>query len=138
MSRITNDPNLAHEWEVVGDVIATRTSGEMPVDAWDGFIHDLVSQDVKRIFSLVVGPATMSANQRKHGADTFRARNIEAVVVTDHRMTRGILTALSWLGANIKGYSWADLGKALEYVSRSPEQRLQLEQIAERCRQELE
>lgn len=138
MSRITNDPSLAHEWEVVGDVIATRTSGAMPQDPWEGFMQDLVNHDVRRIFSLVVGPATITAGQRKHGAETFKARNIEAVVVTDHRLTRGIITALSWLGVNIKGYSWADLDSALAYVSRSAEQRLTLERIAVRCRQELD
>ena len=137
MSRITNDRALTHEWEVIGDVIATRTSGAMPQDAWAGFIRDLIRHDVKRIFSLVVGPATLSANQRKHGAETFKARNIEAVVVTDHRLTRGIITALSWLGTNIRGYSWADLDDALVYVSQSAEQRLALERIAARCREEL-
>lgn len=137
MSRITNDPAFTHEWEVIGDVIATRTSGAMPQDAWSGFIRDLIRHDVKRIFSLVVGPATLSANQRTHGAETFMARNIEAVVVTDHRLTRGIITALAWLGTDIRGYSWVELDDALAYVSRSAEQRLELERIAVRCRQEL-
>jgi hypothetical protein len=137
MSRITNAPNLAHEWEVVGDVIATRTAGPMPQDAWEGFIRDLIRHDVKRIFALVVGPATLSTHQSRHGADTFKARNIEAVVVTDQRLTRGIVTALSWLGVNIEGFAWVELDRALAHVSRSTEQQLALEQIAHRCRREL-
>lgn len=126
-----------HEWEVVGDVIATRTAGAMPRDAWAGFMHDLIGFEVRRIFSLVVGPATLGASQRVHGVEIFKARNIEAVVVTDHPLTRGIITALAWSGVRIKGFAWSELQPALSYVSRSPEQRAALEQIARRCQREL-
>ncbi len=137
MSRITHDPDIAHEWQVVGDIIVTRTADEIPDAQWDPFIERISVGDIARIFSLVVGPATITATQRKGAAETFKTRGIEATVITDNRMTRGILTALSWLGAHVKGFRWTDLEPALANLGATGDERDQLAAIAERCRQEV-
>lgn len=137
MSRITNDPKFAHEWEIVGDIIVTRTAGQIPSDQWNGFVNALVNKDIRKIFSLVVGPATINAAQRKGAADTFTSRGVKAIVVVDNRMTRGIITALSWLGASVEGFSWAHLDSAIAEITDSSEQHIQLKKIAERCKAEL-
>jgi hypothetical protein len=137
MSRITNDPKILHEWEAVGNVMVTRTGGEIPDALWQPFIADLISKKSLKIFSLVVGPANINAAQRKSGAETFRSRGIQATVVVDHAATRGVLTALSWLGVSIKGFAWADLDKAVLHVGATKEEEIVLRNIAARCRKEV-
>lgn len=137
MSRITNDPKLHHEWEIVGNVMVTRTSGEIPNALWQPFIAELVSAEAAKIFSLVVGPANINAAQRRNGAETFKSRGIQATVIVDNTMTRGVLTALSWLGVGIKGFAWSELDNAFRHLAPAKHDEDVLRAIAARCRKEI-
>ncbi|MEM7155228.1 MAG: hypothetical protein AAF799_20435 [Myxococcota bacterium] len=134
MSRITYSSSEPHQWEIVDNVMVTvtRTQGDkIPLESWDPFIEALQSQKIKRLFALVIGAATIDATQRKTAADTFRGHGITTAVVSDHRMTRGVLTALSWLGADVKPFPWSELEAAVTHISDSQTTSEALTKIAE-------
>jgi hypothetical protein len=138
MPGITNDPRVSHEWEIIGDVMITRTTGgAIPMKLWEPFIRDLKAAGVTRLLALVVGPASINTSQRQGAADTFRTMAVEVVVISDDRMVRGIITALSWLGANVKGFAWNEFEKALGRLSLEGTDGQGIMQIALRCRDEM-
>lgn len=112
-----------HEWHRVGDVIMTFTSaGDMEDKVWNEFLVFLKAQEGARIVFCVASndQGTMSANQRKSGAEILKQMNLHAIVVTDSRLVRGILTAVGWLGADVRPQSWAALDTAVKQASDDP------------------
>lgn len=103
-----------HEWHLVGDVMVTFTvAGDISDRLWDRFLADLNNNEVRVIFSCAEN-GNISSMQRKLTSEALQAKNIYAVVVTNSRITRGMLTAISWLGANMNGYSWENLEGAIK------------------------
>ncbi len=137
MSGITYDPSVAHEWEIIDGILVTRTNDSIPTALWVPFIDRVKVGDVRQICAFVVGPASISANQRKDAAETFKSGDIPVTVVTDSRITRGVLTALSWLGVNVRGFRWPELDAALATVSAADAHQAQIRAIAERCRRQV-
>lgn len=107
---------------VVGEIMISRTlPGEIPSPVFDAFLGALRDQQIPLIFAFTIGTATLKPTMRKAAADTMTQVGTTAVVLTDNRYTRGILTAVSWFGAKIKAYSWSDLDKAIEVASITTE-----------------
>lgn len=124
------------EWELVGDVMVVMTRpGPIPQPRWDNYISDIVENDVRLVFALVAGSITVNATQRKSAADVLKQKNSSAVVLTDSRVARGILTAISWLGANVKAIPWSDIDRAVEETSSPAPVSKRLKQLAEKFHQ---
>ncbi|MEX1367026.1 MAG: hypothetical protein AB1Z98_28115 [Nannocystaceae bacterium] len=105
------------EWEIVDDIMVTRNRpGDVDDGLWSSYIDQLTLAKVKGTFSMVDGSITITATQRKAAADTLTKKKIPAVVVIDNRFSRGILTAISWLGGNVQAFPWKDVAKAVEAV----------------------
>lgn len=124
-------PNLPHDWEIIDDAIVAITApGQLETPTWSRFIDALKDPHTKKVFNFVRGEVTIDAIKRKQAADAVSAGKLEVTVVTDSRITRGVLTAVSWLGGNIKAYSWADVNKAIDRVGPSPVGRQRMQEIA--------
>lgn len=120
------DP-VPFEYEIVDDVMVTRNRpGSVDDKLWNRYIDELLRSKVKATFSLVEGSITVTATQRKSAADALKTKNLPAVVIIDDRISRGILTAISWLGGNVKGFSWAEADKAVEAIDTSEVTRAKL------------
>lgn len=107
------------EWCVVGNVIVTAAplSGAIGEEVYLGLCNAIDQDGVKLVFSLTTPEAASpTATQRKLAADSMKKRQVTAVVITESRLIRGVLTAVSWLGANVNGFSWAELENALLLV----------------------
>lgn len=74
---------------------------------------------VAKVLGLDAGPTELTSTQRKTIAEVASRRKLLVVAVTDERMTRGIVTAVSWLGANIKAYAWDELRVAVKQLAVS-------------------
>jgi hypothetical protein len=84
---------------------------------WAKFVAAMGGDGVKLIFAMTTNDSPgITATQRKAAADVMTAKSLNSVVVTSNRLTRGILTALSWLGAKVKGFNWDTLESALELI----------------------
>jgi hypothetical protein len=118
-----------HEWHLVDDVMVTFTiAGTISDRLWDRFIADLKNNNVRVIFSCADN-GNISSSQRKLTSETLQAKNIYAVVVTNSRITRGMLTAISWLGGQLNGFSWDDLDGALK-AAQNPKVENQIRDLA--------
>lgn len=128
-----------HVWEPVDEVMVTRTKpGQIPDDEMDAFIADLRSNKrIKVVFAVVSGTVSITAVQRKAVAEVLKSRSIRAVVLTDAAVTRGIITAISWLGGNMKGFGWSEVDKALDYTNASPSAKDRLRTIAAEFKRQL-
>jgi hypothetical protein len=109
--------NDIHTWRVYSQVLVSFTkAGKIPNEVWDAYIAALSSPSVKSSLALTVGSVDVNSVQRKQVSEvvTNPKSQLLCVVVTDNPLTRGIATAVSWFGANLKAFSWRDLERALE------------------------
>lgn len=115
-------PNLAKDESNVSWVFADRLmitfSGDGTVtDArLDELVRDALAHKIEFVLGTGIGRGTMSSTQRKKSAEVFRGLTRIATVYDD-RLTRGIVTALGWLGLNIRSFDWSDLQGALDYLN---------------------
>jgi hypothetical protein len=119
--------NAVMKWTVVADVfIHHTTAGPIPDSVYDLFVKDLKSKPYTKFLGSSTGAAEVTSLQRKSASEALRARNIPSAVITDERLVRGIVTAASWLGVNIKSFSWTEARDAIKHlgVAREHEDRV--------------
>lgn len=88
--------------------------GAIPDPVWDAMVEDeLKSPDLRFVLTVTVGRAVVNSLQRKKAAEVLVKNNVQTIVVTDDSLTRGIATAVSWLGVRLKAYRWTDLDRAV-------------------------
>jgi hypothetical protein len=105
----------AHAWVVVGDMLISVTQeGDVPMEFWDPFIADLGSPGVKRVLGLAIGSITIHAKQRRTAVVAMKDKRVAAVVGSS--VARGIATALSWMGLQLRAYDWTGLTDAFDYL----------------------
>jgi len=96
---------------------AGSSDGGVPSEADTAkFITALETAPITRVLATSVGDISTSSTARKRDAEALKKRGIRTAAVTDDAMVRGIVTAVSWLGANIAAFSWANTTGALEYL----------------------
>jgi hypothetical protein len=107
-----------HKWTFVGDlVVAFTTEGDfLPDDVWDRFVADVKNKSVDKYLATALGAVKASSVQRKKIADVVKEKGIPIGVVSDDRLIRGMVTAVSWLGVDVKAFSWAELEAAVVYL----------------------
>jgi len=104
-----------YKWEIVDDLlIAFGTSGPISDRDWDGFFKQLQNPQVKRHLGATIGAIETNSVQRKAASNVLKVRKIPVVVVTSASIVRGIVTAVSWLGVDIKAFDWPDLQKGMD------------------------
>jgi hypothetical protein len=104
-------------WTIVADVfIHHTTAGPIPDSIYDMFVKDLKSKPFTKFLGSSSGAAEVTSLQRKSASEALKGRNIPAAVITDERLVRGIVTAASWLGVNIKSFSWAEARDAIRHL----------------------
>jgi hypothetical protein len=114
-----------HKWvEVDRLMVAYSTEGPVPDEVWENFVRDLKTRPITKYLGVSVGQFEVTSIQRKQVADALkgrvRGREIALAIVTDERLVRGIVTAASWLGVNVKSFSWAEIREALDHLEISP------------------
>jgi hypothetical protein len=119
------------DWERVDDIMVVKTRPGPITDArWNKYIADVETGTIRVVFALVWGSITVTATQRKSAAESLKKTGSSAIVLTDSRISRGILTAISWMGGSVKAWSWADLDKAVGDTGSSNTTRAELTRIA--------
>jgi hypothetical protein len=110
-----------HKWvELDRLMVAYSTEGQVPDDVWQSFVKDLKTRPINKYLGVSVGQFEVTSVQRKQIADALKGRGIALAIVTDERLVRGIVTAASWLGVNVKSFSWAEIHDALDHLQVSP------------------
>lgn len=129
---LTEQIKLPHDWETVDDIIVAVTApGDIDSQVWTRYVGDLKQPHANYVLSLVRGAVSIDAVKRNEAASTVKDNNLQVIVITESRLTRGVLTAVAWMGANITALSWNDLEKAFDKIKASDETRLRILTIAD-------
>ena len=104
-----------HTWAVVGDVIVCLTREGPIADAqWDAFVEDIRDARTQRMLGIGIGAINVNSRQRRKLVPAMHDKRVAAVLGSS--VSRGIATALGWMGLNIRGFPWDDLQGAFEYL----------------------
>jgi len=107
---------VVFDWAIVGGIVVARAlPGDISNDVWNRFLEAISENNTEYVLTLALGSPSLTATQRKAAADLLKRKSIPAAVVTESPLVRGIVTAVSWLGAKTKSFSWKDLDQAVEY-----------------------
>ena len=110
-----------HKWTEIDDLmIGYSTEGRIVDDVWQKFIHDLKTKPIKKYLGVSIGYLEITSLQRKQAADALKGRGVSLAVVTEEKLVRGIVTAASWLGVNVKSFAWSELRAALHHLAVPP------------------
>ena len=112
--------NAYHNTNVFGHIICTFTTAGLITDPdWDAFMRDLEKEPVTKYLGVSTGTVEVSSLKRKQGSEILKRRKISSAIVTEDRLVRGMVTAVSWLGVDMKAFSFADLPAAIRYLGGS-------------------
>jgi hypothetical protein len=108
-----------HKWIDLDDLMISFgvREGQIPDDVWDSFVKDIRLKPIKKYLATNVGYVDVTSTQRKKVVEVLKGKNIPVVVVTDNSLVRGMVTAVSWLGVNIKSFSWLELEGAFSHLA---------------------
>lgn len=110
--------NQNHRWTFVrGTIISLTTPGPNTDDNFLAFAKDIAKPTTTTCLALAIGTATVSSKQRKMVADALNVNKIPCAAISDDSIVRGLITAVSWLGVNIKAFSWAHLEDAIAFLN---------------------
>jgi hypothetical protein len=105
------------KWVKHGDVMVNvNTAGTMSDASWSMFVAELGARDYTRYIGASLGNFEITAVQRKDAAAALRGNGVAVAIVTNDVLVRGLVTAVSWLGANVKSFARADTSRALVWL----------------------
>lgn len=119
-------------WEWFGGVLIVMTKeGELTIEAFNALISDVRSHEVSTVLAISEGSVQATSVQRSEMSKVFKGVRIISVF-DGSALTRGVITALGWLGMKIRAYSWKDLDQAILEIDPSNESRVAIKTIIER------
>jgi hypothetical protein len=104
-------------------MISFATEGQVREDEWAEFIRELKDQRFTGYLATNDGAAEVNSLQRKMAAEAIQGRTVAIAVITNERFVRGIVTAASWLGMNVRAFAWAEFDDSLKYLQVSSARR---------------
>ena len=110
--------------EIRGDVLIT-VQGDMPLSDpdWDDFLRVVASATHVKAYLFSSDNHGPSAKQRAKLQSNRAVFPLPKAVVTTSMAVRGIVTATSWLGTNIRAFSPDHIDDAFDYLGLSPASR---------------
>jgi len=103
-------------------IVCLATEGQWEPGNYARFLDTLGQPGISAFLGCALGNFQPSSPQRKACAEIFKSRAISAIAITDSPLVRGVVTAVSWFGANVRAFAWRDMAKALERVNATEEQ----------------
>lgn len=104
-------------WALVdGLLISFSKTGAIPQDRFEGYLDALRHKGVTHMLSISTGATTIDSVQRKNSADLAKEKGVRIAVVLDSAVARGVITAFSWLGVNIKSFGPGKEKDALDHL----------------------
>jgi hypothetical protein len=105
------------KWVVSYDILVSfATDGGLDMNMWNDLIQVLSTKPIRKYLVTTVGSGELNSLQRKQIAELFSKKKIGVAVVTDERIIRHIVTAISWLGVDIKPFPWNELRQAVQHL----------------------
>lgn len=106
-----------HRWVILDDLMISLTTPGLGADSlWAEFADELSTKPVTRYLATAMGSLDVNSIQRKMVSEVCVKRKLPVTVLTDEAIVRGLVTAVSWLGVDIKAYSWLQIKEALQHL----------------------
>ncbi|PRP97864.1 hypothetical protein ENSA5_30970 [Enhygromyxa salina] len=100
-----------------GLMVAVNTAGNLNDEAWASFMAEFEAGDYTHYIGASLGVLEVTATQRKQAAAAIRRTKVTVAIITDDMLVRGVVTAVSWLGANAQSFPWKDIDRALDKLA---------------------
>jgi hypothetical protein len=116
-------------WAVYRHVLLVAQNTGAPTSGdWSEYMNDV----------LVVGEGNkLTSTQRSDVEQLLKRTHGRNAVVSNSPVTRGVMTALAWLGLPVKAFAPTDLDGALAFLDVSSEHRLEARATLERLQRTL-
>ena len=116
--------------QVRGDVMIS-VQGDVPLgdDDWDDFLNAVRGATSVKAFLISADNHGPNARQRAKLQSNRTVYPYPKAVVTTSMTVRGIVTATSWLGTNIRAFSPDRIDEAFDYLDIAPDFRTSLLEI---------
>ena len=112
------DGSSNYNWAVIGKLlISFATSGSVPTQRFNEYLDALRNRQPTHVLAISQGTVTVDSVQRKAAADLVKDKGVKIAVLVDSAVTRGLITALSWLGVGMKSFGPGQEREALEYLA---------------------
>jgi hypothetical protein len=106
-----------HRWQAIDNLMVTFTGpGFISDTLWAEFVDDLKNKPVTKMICTTVGDVEVTSVQRKLASEAAKSKKLPIAVVTDSGLVRGMVTAVSWLGVDIKAFPWVEVPQALRHL----------------------
>ena len=108
-------------WTFCGPVlVAFQVDGITEPDRFALFIEELTGREnVGYCLGGAWGAAKLTSRQRRQVTEILKG--VPTAVVVNHSVARGVLTAMGWLGLNVKGFAWGAVEKAAAFLRLPPD-----------------
>jgi len=86
---------------------------------WDESLEAMAAAQIKKLIVVLAdsGQVHMSSARRKRTAEVMKTLGCKQVVLTNHSLSRGLITAMAWLGSDVRAFHPRDIAKAKEYLA---------------------
>ena len=123
-------PSIGLRTLVYGDLVMSLTrEGTVPDHHWELYVEDVRRSTTRVVLGFGVGAMSVNSKQRRSAALALHDKRVAAVL--NSSVARGIATAFSWLGLQLRSFSFteAQVLDAFTYLDSAyltPEQGLEL------------
>lgn len=108
-------------WSVIDNLMISFVSpGEVTEREFDAWMREFTTKPFTRYLATSVGFIHLNSVQRKRIADAMKTKAAKTAILTDETLIRGVVTALSWMGADIKSFRWDQVREALRHLDMAP------------------
>ncbi len=109
------DSGAANSWVFIGPlVISFNQPGQLDPARWEQFVEEIKQRPITHCLGTGIGAIEVNSVQRRQAASALRDKKV--AVVSDHVVSRGIVTALGWLGLDIKSFDWSHVEDAATFL----------------------
>ncbi|MEM7155168.1 MAG: hypothetical protein AAF799_20135 [Myxococcota bacterium] len=106
-------PGFVLGWAFAGDLFITAGhKGSLSDERLDEYQAAIESREFSCVLGIAIGAIGVTSVQRKRIAQLLKGKKI--IVITDSAISRGIMTALGWLGLDIKSFNVTEFELAAE------------------------
>ena len=120
--------------EVEDLLVSFSTEGPCSDRDWAELITHLKNPQIRKYMCTNWGATEANSLQRKSASEVLNARKIPVVVIANANIVRGIVTAVSWLGVNIKAFDWPALQKGWDHLRVTGSQQTRATEIIQRLK----
>jgi hypothetical protein len=112
ISNIPSDTWKNMTWCVLRNLMLIHTHpGPVESERFSECLREIKARKITHLLSVAKGAAEIDSVQRKAASEAVAG--LQIVAIMDNALTRGFITALGWLGVNIKSYPPDQLDRAI-------------------------